>query len=104
MFNTVYTLRHGTEFYGGFAESAWLSPARRLIANVVIPNSTLFTVLLILFQAAAAIAILTRGDLVTVALLAGGAFSLIVALFSSPAGTAANLALAVIQFALALSR
>lgn len=104
VFNTAYTLRHTDEFYGEFADGAWLSPAEWLIRNVVIPNGTLFTVLLITFQAAVAIAILTRGDLVTVALLAGGSFALVVALFSNPAGTAANLILAAIQFGLALSR
>ncbi len=70
----------------------------------MIPNGTLFTVLLIVFQATVATAILTRGGLAKAALLAGGAFSLVVAFFSNPAGTAANVALAAIQFALALSR
>jgi hypothetical protein len=104
VFNTVYTLRHTAEFYGEFADGAWLSPAEWFIRNVVIPNGTVFTVLLIVFQAAVAIAILTRGDLVTLGLLAGGTFALVAALFSNPAGAIANLVLAVIQFALALSR
>jgi len=104
VFNSAYPLRHQTEFYGDFADGAWLSPAEWSIRNVVIPNSTLFTVLLIGFQTAVAVAIFTRGDLVREALLAGGAFSLPVAFFSNPAGTAATLALAAIQFALALTR
>lgn len=104
VFNTVYTLRHSAEFYGGFAEGGWFRPAEWFIRNVVMPNGTLFTVLLILFQAAVAIAILSRGDLVTAALLAGGVFALVVAFFSSPGGTAANLVLAAGQFALALTR
>ncbi len=104
VFNTVWTLRHSAEFYGDFADGAWLSPARWVIRNVVIPNGTLFTVLLIGFQAAVAIVILTRGELVEVALLAGGTFSLVVAFFTSPGGTAANLALAVVQYALAAAR
>jgi hypothetical protein len=104
VFNTVYTLRHHAEFYGDFADGAWLRPAQWFIRNVVIPNGRLFTVLLIVFQAAVAIAILTRGDLVTAALLAGGAFSLVVAFFSNPAGIAANLVLAVIQLSLAFAR
>ncbi|MFQ5932465.1 MAG: hypothetical protein ACE5MM_08665 [Nitrospiraceae bacterium] len=104
VFNTVYTLRNYAEFYGSFANGAWFGPAESLIRNVVIPNGTLFTVLLIVFQAAIAIAILTRGDLVQPALFAGGVFALAVAFFSSPGGAAANLALAAIQFALALTR
>ena len=63
VFNTVWTLRHNAEFYGDFADGAWLSPARWVIRNLVIPNGTLFTVLLIVFQATVAIAILTRSDL-----------------------------------------
>ncbi len=103
-FNGVYTLRHSAEFYGDFADGAWLNPAEWFIRRVVIPNGTLFTVLLIVFQAAVAIAILARGALVEPALLVGGAFALVVAFFSSPGGTVGNLALAVIQFALALTR
>ena len=104
VFNTVYTLRHSADFYGSFADGAWLPPAEWFVRNAVIPNGVLFTVLLIVFQATIAIAILTGGDFVTAALLAGGTFALIVAFFSSPGGTAANLLLAVIQFGLALTR
>ncbi|MGI9649278.1 MAG: hypothetical protein ACR2OI_12235 [Acidimicrobiia bacterium] len=104
VFNSVYTLRHTAELYGDFADGAWLSPAEWFIRRVVIPNGTLFTVLLIVFQATVAIAILTRGDLVKPALLVGGVFACVVALFSSPGGTAGNLVLAVIQFALVAFR
>jgi len=104
VFNTVYTLRHTTEFYETFAGSAWLRPAASLIRTVIIPNGTLFTVLLITFQVTIAIAIFTRGDLVTAALLAGGVFSFVAAFFSSPGGTVGNLALAAIQFILAAAR
>lgn len=104
VFNGVYTLRHGSELYGDFADGAWLSPAEWLIRRMVIPNAALFTVLLILFQVTVSILILTRGDLVKPALLAGGAFSCVIALFSSPGGTAGNLTLAMIQFAAAASR
>ncbi len=104
IFNGVYTLRHSRQFFGDFADGAWFGPAASFIRRVVIPNGTVFTVLLILFQAAIAIAIFSRGGLVTQALLAGGAFSLVVALFSSPGGTAGNLALAALYFGLALTR
>lgn len=104
VFNTVYTLSHRDEFYGSFSDGAWLSPARWLIDNVVLPNATLFTVLLIVFQAAVAIAILSRGDLVVAALLAGATFSILAALASSPGGTVGTLVLAAIQLFLAFSR
>jgi len=103
VFNAVYTLRHTTDFYGAFADGAWLRPAERIIRNVVIPNGTLFTVLLIAFQVTLAIVIFTRGDLVKAALIAGAAFSLVVAFFSSPAGIVGNAALAAIQFGLAIA-
>ena len=104
VFNAVYTRSHSDEFYGSFADGAWLSPARTFINNVVLPNATVFTAVLIAFQVLVAIAILSRGDLVAAALYAGSAFAAVAALASSPGGTAGNLALATIQLALALSR
>lgn len=104
VFNTVYTLRHGDEFYGSFAEGAWLSPARRFVDRVVLPHDTVFTVLLVLFQAVLAVLILTRGDVVTGALVAGAVFSVLAALASSPGGTVGTLVLAAIQIILAASR
>ena len=104
VFNTVYTLSHYEDLYGSFADGAWLSPARRLINEVVLPNATVFTVLLILFQAAVAALILTRGDLVAAALVAGATFSLLAALASNLGGTLGNMALAAIQVALVVSR
>ena len=103
VFNTVYTLSHTDAFYGSFAEGAWLGPARRFINDIVLPNATVFTVALIVLQAAVAVAILTRGDLVRGALIAGATFSVLAALASSPGGTAGNLLLAAIQIALAVS-
>jgi hypothetical protein len=104
VFNTVYTLRHTTEFYQDFAGGGWFGPAESIIRTVIIPNGTLFTAILIAFQVTIAIAIFTRGDLVTAALLAGGAFSSVVAFFSSPGGAVGNLMLAAIQFGLAGTR
>jgi hypothetical protein len=104
VFNTTYTLRHTSEFYKTFADRAWLRPTASLVRTVIIPNGTLFTVLLIAFQVTIAIAIFTRGDLVTAALHAGGAFAFVVAFFSSPGGTIANLMLATVQFGLATAR
>ena len=50
IFNSLYTFRHGREFYGGFAGEAWLIPARGVIRNAVIPRARVFTILLIVFQ------------------------------------------------------
>ena len=103
-FNLVYTLRNGKEFYGGFVEGAWLPPARRFTESVVVPYSVPFTVVLVLFQVGVGLSILTRGGAVTPALVVGGVFAAVVALFSSPGGTLGNLVLAAIQLALAAAR
>jgi hypothetical protein len=103
LFNATYTRTHGEEFYGNFAEGAWLVSARRAIEKVVIPNATVVTALLVVFGATVAIMILLRGDLVRPALLAGGGFALAAAAASSPGGTVANLALAAVAFTLALA-
>ena len=102
LFNFIYTRSHAQEFYGSFATGAWFGPGRRLVSRVVLPNATVFTTVLIVFQVVAAVTILTRGDLVTAALVAGAVFAVLVALASSPSGTVGNLVLAAIQIILAL--
>lgn len=56
------------------------------------------------FQVAVAVSILTRGALVRLALVAGGAFAVLAAIASSPVGTVGNLPLAALQFWLAAAR
>ena len=104
VFNSVYTYRHGDEFYGSFAKSAWFRPARKIIKSLVIPNSKVFTILLITFQLIVALTILSRGSLVVYGLYAGAIFSFAAVFVSSFAGAAANLILAVIQFILAFTQ
>jgi hypothetical protein len=104
VFNAVYTMRHHEEFYGSFVDGAWLSPARSFVRNVVLPNGTLFTVVLIVFQVGVAAVLLTRSDWVVPALFAGAAFALVAAFASSPGGTVGNLALAAAQIGLAVTR
>ena len=103
VFHAAYTLRHTDEFYGSFADGAWLSPARWVMSHLVLPNATAVTALLILFQGTVAVLILTRGEFAA-ALWAGAAFAGLAALASSPGGTAGNLALAVTQVILAVFR
>ena len=104
VFNTGYTLRHGEEFFGQWVDRAWLAPAGTFTARVVVPRSVMFTVGLVVFQVAVAVTILSRGEAVTLALLAGGCFSAVVAFFASPGGAVANAALAALQFSLAAAR
>ena len=104
VFNAVYTLRHADEFYGSFVDGAWFGPGRWIVERVVRPNAVAFTVVLIVFQVAVATLILSRGDLVTAALLAGAVFSVLAALASSPGGTVGNLVLAAILLGLGAAR
>ena len=97
----LYVTRHSQEFYSDMADRAWLSPAGTFIKKVLLPNSVLITVLVAVFQAAVAIAILTRGAWVGPALVAGGVFSIVGALNGSPAETVGFGALAGIHFWLA---
>jgi hypothetical protein len=98
---TLWVLRHSQEFYGDMANQAWLRPAEIVIEELILPNSVTVTILVIVFQAAVAIGILTRGAAVRPALVAGGVFSIIGAVFGSPAETVGYGLLAAIQFRLA---
>jgi hypothetical protein len=104
IFNSLYTFRHGDEFYGSFAENAILAPARALVRKLVIPHDRLFTILLIVFQLIVAFCILSRGDLVVPGLIAGAVFCFAAALVSNTGGAIANLVLAVGQLVLAFTR
>ena len=101
VFNAAYTRTHGSDFYGSFANTGWLPPVRVMIERVVIPKDRVITLAIIAVQAAVAIMILSRGDLVRPGLIAGGVFASGAALVSSPRGAVGNLALAAGMFALA---
>ena len=103
-FNFAYTLRHGEEFYSGFAEGTWFSPAKWFISNFVIPNPRIFTVTLILFQLFVGIALLSQGPYVRLGLLAGTAFCMYAVFVSNVPGAIVNLVMAVLQFYLASAR
>jgi hypothetical protein len=42
IFNSLYTLRHGDEFYGSFADKALLIPLRQIVRKMVIPRTKPF--------------------------------------------------------------
>jgi hypothetical protein len=104
IFNTLYTFRHGDEFYGSFARGAWLVPARQMILKIVIPHARIFTGLLIAFQVLEALSILSRGNFLALGLLAGGMFCIIAAFVSNTTGAIANLILAGAQVFLVFTR
>jgi hypothetical protein len=103
-FNSAYTLKHGEEFFGSFAEHTWFSPAKWFINKFVIPNPRIFTITLILFQLFVALALLSQGPYVELGLLAGTAFCLYAVFVSNVPGAIANLVMAVLQFYLASAR
>lgn len=103
VFNFLYTLNHGDVFYGSFADKATLKASRKLIREVVLPRARLFTGLLIAFQLLVAVSILSRGNLVEPALIAGAVFCFMAALVSNASGAAANLTMALVQLFLAFT-
>jgi hypothetical protein len=104
VFNLAYTLRHGAEFYGGFADNAWLGLSRTLVRDVVIPNASLFTLLIVAIQVTVATAIFTRSGFVVPGLVVGSLFALGSALVSNVPGAMANLGIAVALALLAWAR
>ncbi len=97
IFNFLYTLRHGDQFYGSFADKAMFALASQFIRKVVIPRARFFTVLLIAFQLLVAVSILSRGNLVAPGLIVGTIFCFGAVLVSNPSGAIANLTMALLQ-------
>jgi hypothetical protein len=103
-FHVSYTLKHGEQFYGGFARDTWFAPSRWFIEKFVLPNPRIFTIMLILFQLFVAVALLSQEASVGLGLLAGTAFCMYAVFVSNLRGAIVNLALAVLQFYLASAR
>jgi hypothetical protein len=97
----LWILPRGQKWYADMADRAWLPPAEAFIEKVLVPNSVTITVLAAIFEAAVAVAILTRGAAVVPALIAGGVFSIVGALIGSPGETVFYGAVAVLHFWLA---
>ena len=83
------------------ADRAWLPPAGAFIEGAPIPSSAAVTVLVAVFEAGAAIAILIRGAAMGPALVAGGIFSIVGALTGRGGETVFYGALAFVHFWLA---
>ena len=100
----LVVLPESREFYVAMAAQAWIRPAQVFVEEVLVPNSAAVTVLVAVFEATLAIAILSRGAAVRWALVAGGAFSIVGALTGSPVETIGYGLLAAIHFWLARAR
>lgn len=101
---TFFTLRHSEQFYVEMADQAWLPPAQAFIERFLVPNSVSVTVLVALFEATMAGAILSQGTAVRAALIAGGVFSIVGALTGGPVETIGYALLAALHFWLAAKR
>jgi hypothetical protein len=104
VFNCLYTLRHGVEFYGSFADQAMLVYSRQLFRKLVIPRARFFTGLLIAFQLLVALSILSRGNLVEPGFIAGAVFCFSAAFVSNTSGALANLLMALVQIFLVFKK
>jgi len=82
--NAADALRHSREFFGEFAQRGWFGPARSVAARLIVPNGVLFAGLLMVFQVAVAVSVLTRTTAVVPALVIGGCFAAGAAFFLSP--------------------
>ncbi|MEE8376153.1 MAG: hypothetical protein V3S26_07540 [Acidimicrobiia bacterium] len=100
-YQSLWVLRHSEEFYRDMADGSWLPPAQAFIEKVLVPNSVAVTALVAVFEAGAAIALLTRGAAVVPALIAGGIFTIVGALTSRPGESVFFVALAALHFWLA---
>jgi len=98
------TLPNSEQFYQDMSDVAWLPSAQAFIDQWLIPNSRAVTMLVVVFEAGAAIGILSRRSMVRPALMAGGAFSVIGAITASPAETIGYGLLAAVLFWLAYER
>ena len=99
-----FVLRRSEQFYVEMADQAWLPPAQAFIERFLVPNSAVVTVLVVIFEASLAVAILSRGTAVRPALIAGGVFSIVGALTGGPAETIGYSLLAALHFWLAAKR
>jgi len=96
-----FTLLNSREFYADMADRAWLPGTEAFVEKVPVSNSVVVTIMVVVFQAALAIAIFSQGSLVGPALVAGGVFSIVGGLTGSPSETVGYGVLAAIHLMLA---
>ena len=102
-FNLFFTLPKGDLSW--FADAAWTPILAGFVREVVLPNDTLFMVLVVLFEAAVAVLILGRGRFVDLGVIASVLWVLFLIPFLQPFPMAAtNVVLALLQGILLLRR
>jgi len=103
-FNTTYTLSHTSEL-DGYAEGAWFAFLTDFMRDVFIPNATVFMVLVIVFEIAVGLLIMSRGTWVDIGVWASIGWVLVAVLpFLAWPYLLTNLVLAVMQGAILIRR
>jgi hypothetical protein len=104
VFHGLWTINHGDQFFGSFADSALIRPARGVIRRRIIPRAKIITGILIVVQLLIAFSIFSRGPLAGIGLIAGAVFSFGAAIASNAPGMIANLSMAAVLGWLASAR
>jgi hypothetical protein len=102
-FNLFFTLPEGD--LGWFADSAWFPFLENFVREAVVPNHVLFMVLVVVFEIAVALLILSRGRYVDMGVAVSVLWVLFLIPFLQPFPMAAtNVVLAIVQGILLLRR
>ena len=96
VFNTVYTLPRSDQL-DGYAEGAWFPFLEDFMRDVFMPNGDLFMILVIAFEVAVAVLILSRGSYVDAGVVASVLWVLAVLPFLAWPYLITNLVLALVQ-------
>jgi hypothetical protein len=103
VFNTVYTLPRSDQL-DGYADGAWFSFLADFMRDVFMPNGDLFMILVIAFEVAVALLILSRGRYVDAGVTASVLWVLVVLPFLAWPYLITNIVLAAVQGVLLLRR
>lgn len=104
VFNGVYTMPRVDTGLDGYADGAWFAFLGDFIRDVFVPNGTLFMVLVIAFELAVGLLILSRGRAVDLGIWASLAWVVAVLPFLAWPYLLTNIALVVLQGVLLLRR
>jgi hypothetical protein len=103
VFNTVYTLPRSDQL-DGYAEGAWFPFLEDFMRDVFMPNGDLFMILVIAFEVAVAVLILSRGSYVDAGVVASVLWVVAVLPFLAWPYLITNLVLALMQGVILLRR
>ena len=103
VFNAVFTLPRSHELHG-YAEGAWFGFLEDLMWDVFLPNGEVFMGLVIVFEVAVGLVIVSKGSRVDVGVLASVLWVLVILPFLAYPYLLMNIGLAVVQGTILLRR